>query len=242
MKNQMDKTQERTPVREKAKYFCKHLKKERPDYNYLRELFRQIRKNLAIEVGTGKEKRLPYVPSEEEISRYYNAVWKSRNMQHVVMIKTLLYTGVRVSELIKIKISDINLDNCQIKIVQGKGKKDRIVPIPNSFKEILAVHMENMKKNNAKYLFESIRKGPYSDRGIRKILMNYTKEAGIEHSISPHTLRHFLFTWMKKKGVDDALIQPYSGHDSRQSLEMYSKLSLSDCQPEYEKRIKGFPV
>ena len=72
--------------------------------------------------------------------------------------------------------------------------------------------------------------------------MNYTKEAGIDHSISPHKLRHFLFTWMKKKGVDDALIQPYSGHDSRQSLEIYSKLSLGDCQPEYEKKIKGFPI
>jgi integrase/recombinase XerD len=72
--------------------------------------------------------------------------------------------------------------------------------------------------------------------------MNYTREAGIEHSISPHKLRHFLFTWMKKKGVDDALIQPYSGHDSRQSLEVYSKLSLGDCQPEYEKKIKDFPI
>jgi len=70
--------------------------------------------------------------------------------------------------------------------------------------------------------------------------MNYTKEAGIDHSILPHKLRHFLFTWMKKKGVDDTLIQPYSGHDSRQSLEIYSKLSLGDCQPEYEKRLKIF--
>lgn len=232
----------RTPVREKAKYFCKHLKKENPDYNYLRELFRHIRKNLNIEVNSVKEKRLPYIPTEEEINRYYDTVWKSRNMKHVVMIKTLLYTGVRVSELVNIKISDIDLDNCQIKIVQGKGKKDRIVPFPNAFREILAVYLENVKKMGAKYLFESSFNRAYSDRGIRKILMNYTKKAGIEHSISPHTLRHFLFTWMKKKGVDDALIQPYSGHDSRQSLEMYSKLSLGDCQPEYEKRIKDFPI
>jgi len=65
---------------------------------------------------------------------------------------------------------------------------------------------------------------------------------GIDHSISPHKLRHFLFSWMKKKGVDDALIQPYSGHESRQSLEIYSKLSLGDCQPEYEKKIKDFPI
>ena len=235
-------TQARTPVREKAKYFCKHLKKENPDYNYLRELFRHIRKNLNVDVGRDKEKKLPYVPTEEEIDLYYKTVWKSRNMKHVVMIKTLLYTGVRVSELINIKIADIDLDHCQIKVVQCKGKKDRIVPFPNVFKEILAVHIENIKKNDAKHLFESNWKKPYSDRGIRKILMNYTKQAGIEHSISPHKLRHFLFTWMKKKGVDDALIQPYSGHDSRQSLEVYSKLSLGDCQPEYEKKIKDFPV
>ena len=124
-------TPERTPVRKKAEYFCKHLKKEHPDYNYLRELFRHIRKNLNIEMESAKEKKLPYVPTEEEINRYYQTVWKSRNMQHVVMIKTLLYTGVRVSELINIKISDIDLDNCQIKVVQGKGKKDRIVPFPN---------------------------------------------------------------------------------------------------------------
>lgn len=236
----MSKT--RTPVKEKAKYFCKHLKKENPDYNYLRELFRHIRKNLDIAVYSSKEKKLPYIPTEEEIHKFYDTVWKSRNMKHVVMIKTLLYTGVRVSELVNIKISDIDLDNCQIKVVQGKGKKDRIVPFPNAFKEILAVHLANIKENGADHLFESNWKRAYSARGIRKILMKYTKESGIKQSISPHTLRHFLFTWMKKKGVDDALIQPYSGHDSRQSLEIYSKLSLGDCQPEYEKRIKDFPI
>ena len=126
--------------------------------------------------------------------------------------------------------------------MQGKGKKDRIVPFPTSFKETLAVYMENIKKNNTKYLFESSWKKGYTDRGVRKILMNYTKEAGIEQSISPHKLRHFLFTWMKKKGVDDALIQPYSGHDSRPSLEIYSKLSLGDCQAECEKKIKYLPM
>jgi integrase/recombinase XerD len=238
----MTSTVHRTPVREKAKYFAKHLKQEKPDYNYLRELFRHIRKELDVKVDQHLPKKLPYVPTEEEISKYYQAVWKSRNMKHVVIIKTLLYTGVRVSELIKIKISDIDLDSCQIRVTQGKGKKDRIVLFPNSFMETLAIHIANGKKNKETYLFESSWKKPYTDRGIRKILMHYTKEAGIENSISPHKLRHFLFTWMKKKGVDDALIQPYSGHESRQSLEIYSKLSLADCQPEYEKRIKDFPV
>ena len=106
---------------------------------------------------------------------------------------------MRVSELVKIKISDIDLDSCQIRVIQGKGGKDRIVPFPSAFTEVLAVHIENAKKNKTICLFESSWKKPYSDRGIRKILMNYTKEVGIENSISSHKLRHFLFTWMKKR-------------------------------------------
>ena len=230
------------PVKEKAKQLIKLLKPENPDYNYLREVFRQIRKELDVQVNTGSPKRLPQVPTEDEISKYYEAVWKSRNMQHVVMIKTLLYTGVRVTELIHIKLSDIDFDRCQMRINEGKGKKDRIVPYPTAFREILAIHVDNSKKNKQTYLFESSWKKPYTDRGIRKILAQYTQKSGIEHSISPHKLRHFLFTWMKKQGVDDALLQPYSGHESRQSLEIYSKLSLNDAQPVYDSKIKDFPV
>jgi len=229
-------------VKEKAKQLIKLLKPENPDYNYLREVFRQIRKELDVQVNTGPPKKLPQVPTEEEISKYYEAVWKSRNMQHVVMIKTLLYTGVRVTELIHIKLSDIDFDRCQMRINEGKGKKDRIVPYPTAFREILAIHVDNSRKNKQTYLFESSWKKPYTDRGIRKILAQYTQKSGIEHSISPHKLRHFLFTWMKKQGVDDALLQPYSGHESRQSLEMYSKLSLNDAQPVYDSKIKDFPV
>ena len=72
--------------------------------------------------------------------------------------------------------------------------------------------------------------------------MRYTKLAGIERSISPHKLRHFLFTWLKKQNIDDALIQPYSGHDKRDSLEIYSKLSLADAQSKYNDVIGDFPV
>jgi integrase/recombinase XerD len=231
----------RTPVRQKAKQLAKLLRVENPDYDYMRELFRHLRTELSVEV-THKDKTLPYVPTEEEICKYYQAVWKSRNMKHVLMIKTLLYTGVRVSELVHIKLSDINFDSCQIRITEGKGKKDRIVPFPDGFKEVLAIHVHNMRDKGGQYLFESSWKKPYTDRGIRKILEQYSREAGMEHSISPHKLRHFLFTWLKKQGIDDALIQPYSGHESRKSLEIYSKLSISDAQTEYEEIIGKFPV
>jgi integrase/recombinase XerD len=74
---------------------------------------------------------------------------------------------------------------------------------------------------------------PQTDRGIRKILSKYSEEAGLVQNLSPHKLRHFLLTWLKKQGIDDALIQPYSGHESRKSLEIYSKLAITDTQQEY---------
>lgn len=109
---------------------------------------------------------------------------------------------------------------------------------------MLALYIKSIKKNKKKveYLFESNWNKPYSERGIRKILMTYTKQANMNHTITPHKLRHFLFTWMKKQGIDDALIQPYSGHESRQSLEIYSKLSITDAQKTYNKVINDFPV
>ena len=160
----------------------------------------------------------------------------------MLIIKTLLYTGVRVSELIRVKLEDIDFTNCQIRIVAGKGKKDRQVPFPKSFRETLVLHASNAVKSKHIYLFESSWKKPYSDRGIRSMLEKYSELAKMSHNISPHKLRHFLFTWLKKKGIDDALIQPYSGHESRQSLEIYSKLSLADAQESYDENIKDFPI
>ncbi len=67
----------------------------------------------------------------------------------MLIIKTLLYTGVRVSVLINTKLDGVDFQNCQIRINIGKGKKDRIVPFPLSFKELLAMHHNNIKKINA---------------------------------------------------------------------------------------------
>ncbi|MBA4494889.1 site-specific integrase [Paenactinomyces guangxiensis] len=116
-----------------------------------------------------------------------------------------------------------------------------MVLFPFSFKELLA-HADRAEKKGAVYLFESSWKKKYTDLGIRKILKKYSDQAGMVHSVSPPKLRHFLLTWLKKQGIDDALIQPYSGHASRKSLEVYSKLTISDAQGEYERVIPDFPV
>jgi integrase/recombinase XerD len=232
---------QRTPARTKARQLARHLRDERPDDAYLRQVFRHLRAELAVE-RPRTPKRLPHVPSEEELRRYYQTVWQARKVGDMVLIKTLLYTGVRVSELVTIRLTAVDLDRCQIRITAGKGKKDRVVPFPDRFKETLALQMERMHAQGATHLFESSWKKPYSDRGVRRMLERYAHAAGLARNVSPHQLRHFLLTWLKKQGIDDALIQPYSGHASRQSLEVYSRLAIGEAQAEYDSVMGRFPV
>jgi integrase/recombinase XerD len=149
---------------------------------------------------------------------------------------------VRVAELVAIRIDDVDLDACRIRIALGKGGKDRVVPFPQTFRETLALHIADRHKAGGVYLFESSWKKPYSTRGVRALLARYAATAGLPHNMPPHRLQHFLFTWLKTQGIDDALIQPHSGHASRQSLEIYSRLALTDTQTAYDQAIGRFPV
>ncbi|MFH5183839.1 tyrosine-type recombinase/integrase [Paenibacillus sp. TAB 01] len=122
-------SERRISPKRKAKELAKYLRGERPDYAYLKSLFQHLRAELEVEVPI-TAKKLPYVPTEEELKRYYGVVWQTKNFQDMMIVKTLLYTGVRVSELINIKLSDVDFHYCQIRINKGKGSKDRIVPFP----------------------------------------------------------------------------------------------------------------
>jgi len=153
----------RTPAKRKARELAKHLRGERPDYAYLKDIFRHLRAELGVEVQR-QPKTLPFVPSEAEIRRYYETVWIARRGGDIVLIKTLLYTGVRVAELVAIRLDDVDLDACRIRITQGKGTKDRTVPFPGSFKETLALHIDAQQEKGAAFLFESSWKKAYSSR------------------------------------------------------------------------------
>ncbi|WP_425145107.1 tyrosine-type recombinase/integrase [Deinococcus sp.] len=149
---------------------------------------------------------------------------------------------MRVAELVRIQLADVDLDRCQIRINLGKGSKDRVVPFAPGFKETLDLHRQGRRERSGDALFESSWKRRYSDRGVRRMMERYTVLAGLDRTISLHKLRHFLLTWLKQQGIDDALIQPYSGHASRQSLELYSRLSIASAQQEYDQVISKFPV
>lgn len=191
----------RTPAKRKARQLAKQLRGERPDYAYLKEVFRCLRTDLDVDVAT-TPKKLPYVPTADEIRRYYQTVWQARRGgRDIVLIKTLLYTGVRVAELVAIRIDEVDLDAdaCRIRITHGKGGKDRVVPFPSSFKETLALHIDTQRGKGATFLFESSWKKPYSTRGVRAMLARYATKAGLTHHMPPHRMRHFLFTWLKTK-------------------------------------------
>src|SRR5215469_15397213 len=82
----------------------------------------------------------------------------------VVGAGALLYTGVRVAELVRIRIADVDLDTCRIRITRGKGGKDRVVPFPAAFKETLALHIDTQRRAGAVFLFESSWKKPPGHR------------------------------------------------------------------------------
>ena len=115
-------------------------------------------------------------------------------------------------------------------------------PFPQTFRETLALHIADRHKTGGANLFESSWKKPYSTRGVRALLTRYATAAGLANNMPSHRLRHFLFTWLKTQGIHDPLIQPYSGHASRQSLEIYSRLAITDAQASYDHAIGRFPV
>jgi integrase/recombinase XerD len=100
----------------------------------------------------------------------------------------------------------------------------------------------NSGTKGAGFLLESSWKKPYSTRGVCRLLTRDTTAARVAHSVSPHRLRPFLLSWLKAQGIDDALIQPYSGHEYRRSLEVYSRLSLADAQQRHDEVIDRDPV
>lgn len=112
----------RTNPHKKALQIAKYFRHENPDYNYLRAVFQELRQNLNVKVTTAP-KKLPYVPTESELKKYYEVIWQSKNMQDMIIVKTLMYTGIRISELIRLKIQDVDFDRCQLRIVAGKEKK-----------------------------------------------------------------------------------------------------------------------
>lgn len=233
---------DRIPPKRMARRIALLLAKQEPDYNYVKKVFAHVRQTLGFPGRTPRQRKLPDLLTEEEMTRFYEAVWHAAEPAHMVMIKLFLYTGVRSSEMSNIEVSDVDLKGLKLRIEQGKGKKDRYVPIPTTFLGELTQYVAQQRKRKTRYLFESRLHDKLTTRWISEIVKRYARKAGIEKHIYPHLFRHQLLTHLAKKGLIDAKIQLLSGHASRQSLAIYQTMSLADVAAEYQDAMKDFPV
>ena len=233
---------ERVPPKKMAKQVVKLLRKQHPDPSYVKKVFQYVREDLGLKGGRVRAKRLPKLMTEDELKRFYKAVWHTSNRTHMVMLKLILFTGIRNEELVSLTLNDVDLDSMRIRIGHGKGDKDRYILFPPYFRGELTQYISIQKEKGAVYLFESNRMTRFTTRWIREIVKKYARKAGIDKRIHPHLFRHQILTYLTSKGIVDAKIQLISGHKNRDSLSIYQDLSLSDIQKEYWDAMKDFPI
>ena len=224
-----------------AKRLVRLLRAQQPNYHYTKKVFQHIRELLDIG-STSPVKRLPELLTEVELVAFYEAIWHARQLTHTVMLKLLLFTGMRNAELVHLRATDVDLQTCQIRITQGKGHQDRYVLFPSSFRGELAQYLERQQQHGGLYLFESNRARPYSTRRLRQIVRQYASTAGITKRVYPHLFRHQLMTYLTKQGLISPKLQLLSGHTAEQSLAVYRALALSDVSEEYEAAMRLFPI
>jgi len=167
-----------------------------------------------------KEKHLPIVLSKEEVKKMIEI---TKNPKHNCIISLLYGTGVRVSELTHIKMFDIDFDRKMLRVYQGKGKKDRMVILPEKLLPILKI--QATLKIPKDFLFTNGRGGRLNEAAIQKIVSHAAGQAGIGKNVSPHTLRHSFATHLLENGTDIRYIQELLGHAKLQTTEIYTHVA-----------------
>jgi integrase len=140
----------------------------------------------------------------------------------------MFYTAVRVSELCRIEVRDVDFANCKIRINQGKGAKDRYVLFGRTFATALRTHVS--ANPNHRWLFQTRRATKFSTRRVQQIVKFYAEEAGAQ--ATPHTFRHQAITWLTRhSGLADAELQLITGHARRETLAVYQHVALDGGLP-----------
>ncbi len=165
-------------------------------------------------------KVLPNVLSTEEIKRLLNSY---RNLKHKAIIMTIYACGLRKSELINLKLSDLDGKRNVIRIRNSKGAKDRDISFPKALKKLLKVYYKQYKPRE--YLFNGQDQLQYSGSSISKLLKAGIKRSGIDKHVTPHSLRHSYATHLVEKNINLRYIQEALGHKSSKTTEIYTYLS-----------------
>jgi site-specific recombinase XerD len=168
-----------------------------------------------------REKRIPLVLTKEEMRQLLDILDTKKSK---LMVSLMYATGLRVSELVSLKINDFDFNEKTGFVRQGKGKKDRIFNIPSFLLEELKEHVENQLKLKNEFLFTG-NNGKLTERNLQKIVSLAAKRAGIKKSVHCHTLRHSFATHLLENGTDIRSIQILLGHSSIATTELYTHIS-----------------
>jgi site-specific recombinase XerD len=169
------------------------------------------------------EQKQPDVLNIEEMQIFITC---APNMKHRAIIALMYSCALRVSEVVNLKLSDIDTSQMKIKIVNGKGKVDRIVMLDNSILGIL--HEYHKTYRTRKYLFEGKTGNQYSARSIQAIYKTTLKHSSIEKRISSHSMRHSCLTQLIKDGVNLRTVQKIAGHKNINSTANYINILDSE--------------
>jgi len=217
-------------------------------YNYLYNM-NFIDKNYFNDIHNPKKiKNLPHYLKEEEINKLFDIPDTNTPLgQRNLLILEMLYaTGVRVSELVSIKIKDIDKYNNSITIL-GKGRKMRVVYFGSFCKNSLDTYLNDgrktLNKNNSEYLFLNKNGNKLSDRMIRNILDDLILKAGVNKNLSPHMIRHTFATGMLNNGADLMTVKELLGHENINTTSIYTHVTdeqirkiYDNCHPRAKER------
>ena len=169
-----------------------------------------------------KQERLPEILAKEEVIGIINS---TANIKHKCIISLLYSAGLRRSELINLKLDDINSKRMLIKINQGKGRKDRMTLLSETLLIELRKYFKLYKPKT--YLFEGPQSEKYSSSSVAKIVSRAARKAGINKHITPHMLRHSFATHLLEAGTDLRYIQVLLGHSSSKTTEIYTQVAVN---------------
>ncbi|MCK9612093.1 MAG: tyrosine-type recombinase/integrase [Bacteroidales bacterium] len=188
-------------------------------FYYEKVLGREKMKQISIE-RPFKEKFLPVVLSEEEVQRLLNSI---DNLKHKCILLTIYSAGLRISEVVNLKIKDIDRNRMDIIVHNAKGRKDRYTLLS---KKLLGYLDEYLKIHKPKeWLFEGQDGGAYSESSIQSIFRQACRNAGIKKKATVHTLRHSFATHLLERGTDLRYIQTLLGHSSSKTTEIYTHIT-----------------
>ena len=195
---------------------------------YLFLLKKKVIKNSpADEITTPKqEKYLPTSMSEDEVESLLGSPKSSIKIERrdKAMIEILYATGMRISELVNLKLTDIDFNRSVLKVF-GKGSKERLVPYGEKAEEALRIYLEDRKKLDSKDVFLSNRGTKITRGAFWQRIKIYIKRENLKSSISPHTLRHAFATHLLNRGADLRSVQILLGHSDLSTIQIYTHIA-----------------